>query len=93
MARPQMAGLTEHELSIMRILWKRAPLTVSEILEHWPRKPKPAYTSLLTAVRAMDKKGYLKHAQEGKAYFYSPVLQKGQYRSSQLKRLIGEQRE
>jgi BlaI family transcriptional regulator, penicillinase repressor len=89
MARPPASGLTEHELAIMKILWKHPPMTVSDILELWPRNPKPAYTSLLTAVRLMEDKKYLTHTKKGKAFLYSPLLQRSQYRNNQLKRFIG----
>lgn len=73
----------------MRVLWEAEPLTVAEIIERLPKEPKPAYTSLLTAVRSMEKKGLLTHVQEGKAYLYSAVLRKSQFRRSSLRRLIG----
>jgi BlaI family penicillinase repressor len=88
MARAGAITLTDHELSIMRILWKQAPLSVQEILDVFPRSPKPAYTSLLTAVRSMEKKGILAHKKESKAYLYRPLLQQVSYKRSALKRLL-----
>jgi predicted transcriptional regulator len=73
----------------MQILWERSLLTVNEILEQFPREPKPAYTSLLTAVQSMEKKGLLVHEKDGKAYRYRPVLQKSKYKKSALRRLLG----
>lgn len=89
MSRPQTIGLTQHELSIMKILWAHSPITVGNVLSHWAKEPKPAYTSLLTAVQGMEKKGYLKHSKQGKAFVYSPVLKRNQYRTKQIKYLIG----
>lgn len=89
MARPTASGLTDHELAIMQILWEGSSLTVNEILEQFPREPKPAYTSLLTAVQAMEKKGLVAHERDGKAYRYRPVLQKSKYKKSALRRLLG----
>ncbi len=88
MARPASSNLTEHELMIMRILWEEEPLTVNEILKRFPREPKPAYTSLLTALQAMTKKGVLAHKPDGKAYRYSPLLKANKYKRSALKRLV-----
>ena len=88
MARSEAVILTDHELSIMRILWDEAPLGVQEILDRFPRKPKPAYTSLLTAVRSMEKKGLLSHVKAGKAFLYRPLLQKAKYKRSALMRLL-----
>jgi BlaI family penicillinase repressor len=88
MSRASAVTLTDHELRIMRILWEEAPLSVQAILGRFPRTPKPAYTSLLTAVRSMEKKGILSHKQEGKAYLYRPILQRDSYKRSALKRLL-----
>jgi BlaI family penicillinase repressor len=88
MARPGNKGLTDYELTVIKLLWEEAPLSVAEILERFPKKPKPAYTSLLTNVRAMEKKGYLRHQKEGKAFLYSPVLKKDDYKTSEIKKLI-----
>ncbi len=88
MARLSECKLTDHELSIMRILWQKAPLSVQDILELFPRQPKPAYTSLLTAVSAMEKKGILAHEKVGKAYLYRPLLRQVAYKRAALKRLL-----
>lgn len=66
MARPTATGLTDHELAIMQILWDESPLSIGESLERFPREPKPAYTSLLTAVQSIEKKGLVGHEKKGK---------------------------
>ena len=88
MARPSKGTLTDHELTIMNILWDEAFLSVAEILERFPREPKPAYTSLLTAVQAIEKKGLIRHIKDGKAYRYQPVLEQIHYKKSALSRLL-----
>lgn len=87
MARPRQPGLTENELDVMNILWKESPLKVGEILDQLPRRPKPAYTSLLTLVQAMERKGYIDHVQEGKAYNYFPKLERQSFFSKEIKRI------
>lgn len=87
MPRPQQPGLTENELSVMKELWSQAPLTVGEILDRLNRRPKPAYTSLLTLVQAMEKKGYITHAKQGKAFAYTPKLQQQNYMKSEIRRV------
>lgn len=87
MARPKQPGLTENELDVMKVLWKEAPLKVAEILERLKRHPKPAYTSLLTLVQAMERKGYIAHEQDGKAYSYSPKLHERIFTSGEIKRV------
>lgn len=87
MARPKNNGPTDHELLILNILWKEAPLGVAEILERFPKKPLPAYSSLLTIVRLMEQKGYIKHIKEGKAFLYSPLLKQEHHKKTELKKV------
>lgn len=87
MPRPRQPGLTENELEVMQVLWKQAPLTVTDLLSNIQRKPAPAYTSLLTLVQAMEKKGYIKHQKNGKAFAYLPVLKQEKFLISEVKRV------
>lgn len=87
MPRPRQPGLTENELEVMQTLWLRSPLKVADILDGLQRTPKPAYTSLLTLVQTMEKKGYIKHQKIGKAYAYLPVLQEKKFLISEMKRI------
>lgn len=88
MPRPSSKSLTDYELAIVKILWDKSPLSVAEILKKFPRIPKPAYTSLLTIVRAMEKKGYLGHVKVGKAYLYSPKIDKERYKSFEIRKIV-----
>ena len=88
MPRPRQPGLTENELEVMQVLWAHAPLKISDILEQLQRNPKPAYTSLLTLVQTMEKKGYIKHEKEGKAFAYLPILKKKKYLAGEVKRIV-----
>jgi predicted transcriptional regulator len=85
MARPEHHSLTENELDVMKILWLNSPLKVGELLQQIKRQPKPAYTSLLTLVQTMERKGYISHVQVGKAYAYRPLLQQRKFRLQELK--------
>lgn len=87
MPRPPQPGLTENELDVLKVLWKKSPLKVSEILERLTRKTKPAYTSLLTLVQAMERKGYIEHQQDGKAYAYFPKLEEKEFKTAEIKRV------
>lgn len=87
MTRPRQPGLTDNELDVMKVLWKEGPLKVAEILQRLERRPLPAYTSLLTLVQTMEKKGYLDHTQEGKAFVYSAILEEKNFLSAELVRI------
>jgi predicted transcriptional regulator len=70
LARSKSATLTEAELRIMNVLWERGSATVHEVLEAIPAKPALAYNSVLTIVRILEKKGYVKHVKDKRAHVY-----------------------
>ena len=87
MPRPRQPGLTENELEVMQVLWKNSSLKVADIINLLNRNPKPAYTSMLTLVQSMEKKGYIKHQQLGRAFIYSPILKQEKFLFSEIKRI------
>lgn len=88
MARKPVDGLTDHELKIMHLLWQTAPLSVQEILDRFPQKPKPAYTSMLTAVQGLERKQFVEHEKKGKAFLYAPRVQLAAFRRQALKKFV-----
>ncbi len=88
MARPVSPSLTDHELMIMKVLWEKSPLSVQEVLDQIGKAPKPAYTSLLTAMQNLEKKEYIAHKKEGKRFRYVPLLLQDKYQKSAVRRLL-----
>jgi predicted transcriptional regulator len=82
-----MKELTKAEEQIMQILWKLEKGFVKDILEHLP-KPKPAYNTVSTIVRILEKKGFVSHRAYGKTHEYYPVVSKEEYTRSFLKRFV-----
>lgn len=82
------AILTEAELRLMNVLWERGPLTVQQILDGLPRKPALAYNSVLTTIRVLEKKGYVEHAKDGRAYVYVPLIGKQEASRSEIRHLV-----
>ncbi len=74
--RPQ--ELTRAELEIMQILWERGPSLVHGILESMP-EPRPAYNTVSTIVRILERKGYVGHKAYGKTHEYFPLVEKEAY--------------
>src|SRR5579871_6239484 len=68
------ATLTEAELRLMNILWQKGPATVHQLLEALPKNPGLAYNSVLTTIRILEKKGYVKHVKDGRAHLYMPLV-------------------
>lgn len=62
------------EMQILSVLWNRGDSTVREVLEAMPDGKKRAYTSILSSMQVMEKKGLLRHTNRGAAHVYSPAV-------------------
>ena len=70
--------LTKAELHLMNILWDKGKATVQQIHDVLA-EPKPAYTTTLTVMQILTKKGIVDFDRVGKAYVYKPVLSREDY--------------
>ena len=80
--------LTEAELRLMEVLWEKNSATVQQILEVLPEKEPLAYNSVLTTIRILEKKGYVKHVKDGRAFVYSPLVERKEATRSEISRLV-----
>lgn len=64
--------LTEHELEIMKIVWELERATVRAVYETILKQRRVAYTTVMTMMKILERKGYLKKSQEERAYVYRP---------------------
>jgi predicted transcriptional regulator len=89
--------LTEAELRLMKLLWLRGESAVADLVQALPDDTPLAYTTVLTTVRILEKKGYVTHRQEGRAFLYSPCVAEHEARRSEvrhvLQRFFGNSRE
>jgi predicted transcriptional regulator len=74
LARKKSPNLTEAEFRLMKILWESGEATVSEVVGRLPADPPLAYTTVLTTLRILEAKGYVKHTKEGRAFVYAPAV-------------------
>lgn len=74
MARKKSPTLTEAELRLMEVLWKKGVATVGEVADSLPKKKAVAYNTVLTFLRILEQKGYVRHTKEGRAFIYHPVI-------------------
>ena len=88
MPRAQSATLTEAELRIMNVLWDRGSSTVHEVLEALPEKPSLAYNSVLTIIRILESKGYVKHVKDKRAFVYTSKVAREDATRSEVQRLV-----
>jgi BlaI family transcriptional regulator, penicillinase repressor len=82
------ATLTEAELRLMDVLWEKGPSTVQQVLEALPAKPALAYNSVLTTMRVLERKGYVKHLKDGRAHIYTPVIERQEATRSEISHLV-----
>lgn len=80
--------LTRAELEIMQILWKKERAFVNEVLEDMP-EPKPAYNTVSTIIRILEKKGVVSYEAFGKSHRYFPLISKAEYTQSYMQNVVG----
>jgi predicted transcriptional regulator len=88
LARNKSATLTAAELRIMNVLWDRGSATVHEVLQALPEKPPLAYNSVLTIVRILEKKGYVKHLKDKRTHVYSPQVDRRDATRLEVRHLV-----
>lgn len=69
----------------MDVLWERGESTVGEVVAALPKESRIAYSSVLTTLRILERKGYIKHEKRGRAFAYTPVVERADARRSALR--------
>ena len=87
MPRPKSPTMTDGELRLMRVLWERGQATVGEVVDAL-KSPKPAYNTVLTLLRIMEKKGYVSHRKDGRAFTFLPEVGRADASRSALQTLV-----
>jgi BlaI family transcriptional regulator, penicillinase repressor len=72
----------------MEVLWNKGPATVQQVLDGLSEKAPLAYNSVLTTIRILEKKGYVKHEKDGRAFVYSPLIKRQEATRSEIRRLV-----
>ena len=88
MARKKSHGLTDAELRLMDVLWERGAASVSDVVDALPKSLPLHYSTVLTTLRILETKGYLKHEKEGRAFIYKPVVGKDEAREGAVSHLL-----
>ncbi len=82
-----MKELTKAEDQIMQILWTLEKAFVKDIVEQMP-DPKPAYNTVSTIVRILEKKGFIGYKAYGKTHEYFPLIPKEKYTRFYLNNMV-----
>lgn len=82
-----MKELTKAEEQVMQLLWKMEQAFVKDLIERMP-DPKPAYNTVSTIVRILEKKGFVAHRAFGKTHQYFPIVSRKEYTRSFMKNFV-----
>ena len=88
MARKKSPNLTDAELRLMEVVWRKGSATVSDVVEGLPRNVSLTYSTVLTTLRILENKGYVKHTKEGRAFVYRPVAGRDREREKAVAHLL-----
>ncbi len=80
------SGLSRRERQIMDILFALGRATGPEIQERLPGEP--GYSAVRTILRVLERKGHVRHVEEGLRYVYLPVVEREAAKQSAIQRLI-----
>lgn len=90
MARPASPTLTKSEQAILEVLWERGEASVRDVADELARLKPTAYTTVLTMLGILDKKGFVTHRQEGRAFVYRAAITREQARAQALEHLLAQ---
>ena len=88
MARKPSPTLTDGELRLMRVLWGQGPSTVSEILETIAGASPPAYNTVQTMMRILERKGFVSHRKEGRAFVFRALINQAHARQNVIRHVL-----
>ena len=88
MARKTSPTLTDAELRVMDIVWAQGSSTVQAVVDALPEDAPLAYSTVLTTMRILERKGYLTHKKEGRAFVYQASVAREEAQSGALKHIM-----
>lgn len=76
------------ELQVLSVFWDKGPMTIRQLREQLPDRKKRAYTTVLTVVQVMEKKGLVAHDREGVTHIYRAAVQRRQVMRPLMRRML-----
>jgi predicted transcriptional regulator len=80
--------LTRQELLIMKVIWDRGSATVRDVCDVISEKKATAYTTILTLMQILERKGTLVRKRVGRSYLYTPLFSRRQATRNQVNDLL-----
>lgn len=87
MSRKKSLTLTDHELRLMEVLWRRGEATVADVVNDL-EPPPLAYSTVLTTMRTLEQKGHVAHREDGRAFVYRPLVARDAAAKSAMQHLL-----
>ena len=72
----------------MNVLWRLRKAFVNDIIDEWPEDKTPAYNTVSTIVRILQKKGFVEHKAYGRSHQYHPAVTKAQYQKRHITNVL-----
>ena len=82
--------LGQLQLQVMEVVWRLGRATVAQVHEALAGSRKIAYTTVLTTMRALERRGMVSHEQVGRAYVFEPLVSREKYAASSVHRLVDD---
>jgi predicted transcriptional regulator len=80
--------LTDGELRLMRILWQQGPSTVGAIVDAVAGANPPAYNTVQTMMRILERKGFVSHRKQGRAFVFHALVDQTRARRNVLRHVL-----
>lgn len=87
MKEKKIQRLTRAEEQVMQIIWALEKGVVKDIVDHF-EQPRPAYTTVATVLKVLEKKGFVTFEKIGNTYLYEALVSKVNYTKFQLSNLL-----
>jgi predicted transcriptional regulator len=88
MARKKTPILTEAELKLMQVIWDLGEATVNDVIAAHPEQEIPAYNTILTFMRILEKKGFLHREKKGRSHVYRPLITREETRKKAVHHMV-----
>ena len=86
--RKKSPTLTPQELEIMKVVWARGPSTVRDVYEALLEERKIAYTTVMTMMNVLEKKGHLRKKAEGRSFLYQTTRSRQQVVGTMVREFV-----
>ena len=88
MARKPSPTLTDGEVKLMRVLWRQGPSTVAAIVDVVAGDNPPAYNTVQTMMRILERKGFVSHRKDGRAFVFHALVDESRARKNAIRHVL-----